>query len=165
MTREEKIEIIENTIIDYMYDDTIVSLYNDANLYGDEIMFMQDFDIVCSGLTPTEIVENLDADFDISDSYFRKGNYDCLESTDDIYEFISDYSMLAEYILESEEDYGCNKISELFEKWEANEEFDKLLDTLQDIEIDKFNAYVESLDDDDRIMFRIEEIIEREENN
>lgn len=124
MNKENKIEELKE-ILKNLTENEIVNIWNEyceSNYYYDDrIEFMDDFDCLFEGKTPTEILEQVDSSFCICDNYFKFGIYGA-ESFDNPDDYI-DYDDLANYILNNDEDFDNDEIQEFLD--ENNNEDDE----------------------------------------
>lgn len=118
MTKKEKIiEVLEN-----LYTEDAVGIWNnycdEINNPDDCIFAMEDFDLVFSDSTPTEIVNSI-GKFSMNDDYFTCGiygvesfynidDYDCWDPND-----------IANYIIRNDEDFGNDDIWEILNEEES----------------------------------------------
>ena len=96
------------------------------NLWDEKIGYMSDLDDACQDLTATEILENLDESFYLSDSFIYVDNVGIIYSYDDLATMIDDkigFDLIAKDIIEAG---SCNiaSIQEILDELEEEEEND-----------------------------------------
>ena len=125
---------INDTHEEYMYEklieilaemnDDIVPVWNEycdnIGYYDDRIEYMDSLDDLMCEKTATEILNDIDRDFDIRDDYFRFTIYG-MESFSDPYDVV-DVDDLADYIIKNEETLYSDELVEFFEEVEEQEE-------------------------------------------
>lgn len=128
-------DIHEENMREKLYDilnemnDNIVPVWNEycynTNYYDDIIEYMDCLDDLLCGRTATEILNEVDRNFNIADDYFCFTVYG-YESFNDPYEVV-DVGALADYILDNEETLGSDELVEFFEEVEEqNDRYEEL---------------------------------------
>lgn len=78
----------------------MINLYNDfiedMAYYDDRIYFMDEFDYLFDGMTPTEIIRSVDGDFNVHGEYFTHDGYRWISLFSDA--DLVDYIMADEFI-------------------------------------------------------------------
>lgn len=115
---EELKELLEN-----LTDSELVEVWNEYcdnnRCYDDKIEYMDDFDCLMEGNSPTKILESVAKDFSTYDDYFKFGIYGC-KSFGDPSDYIY-FDDLANYILDNDEDFDNNGIREFLDEQEDKE--------------------------------------------
>ena len=126
MTKLETLaEIIEN-----MPEWDLVDLHNsiadDMRDYDARIFYMDSFDDMMSGCTPTEIIDAIDdSDFSTSDDYFKDDCYYGLISFSDALDYI-DVDEIAQTIIDTNSDYGYGDIRDFLDEYIDFDEDDEI---------------------------------------
>lgn len=110
-------------ILDNLSDEELLNIHNAYDDYGDnEIFFMDMFDEMCDGMTPTDIAQRIFfGDFNPNHNYFKYNGYANFESGDFPRDWI-DISDIANYMYDNWESYNIDEVADLFYKWENEDE-------------------------------------------
>lgn len=123
MKKVNKNEIIK--ILENLSDSDIIHLSYEANPYGEAIYYMEEFDEICGGMTPSEIAsKTFYGDFNPYHDYFTFDGYANFKSDYNAIDLVYT-SDLADYIIdlyENGEKTDINEINEYFESLEEEEE-------------------------------------------
>ena len=120
MTKEDRIQ----AIIDTMDECEIVSMWNercDSYCCDDEHIYsMNEIDDIIGKMWASDFLDKFDRDFDLADDYFKDGlwNY---ESFNDIYDVVDDGELI-EYMIDEDEDFGDDRIREILDEEDEDEE-------------------------------------------
>ena len=117
--REEVLEMLRD-----MNDSDLVAVHNEycdkVRYYDDRIYDMYEINDLLYGRSPLEIITDA-RDVDANDSYIRYDGYGNLESTDYPQDWM-DLDKIADYIVETGEDFGNDDIRDLLDEIEAENE-------------------------------------------
>ena len=123
VTEERIEELVE--VLDNLSTDDLVNIHNEHYSADDEIFSMDMFDEMCNGMTPTDIAQRIFfGDFNPNHNYFKFDGYANFESTG----FPKDWIYireLAEYMIDNENDYYCDEVIELFDKWYEEDDIEE----------------------------------------
>jgi hypothetical protein len=124
-TIKELREMIEEAIYN-MSNDDLLYLYNEycdyTNCYEDRLYFMEDFNEVCAGMNPYDIVLSVQlGDFRTNDRYFLMNGYGNFKSFDDVAEVIVTDDIV-DYIVDNDASFGNDEIQSILEEFETKEE-------------------------------------------
>ncbi len=127
-TYDEKVEAIKNIIKD-MDDSDAVALHNkycyETNNYDDEIFEMEEFDEICEGMKPIDIVRSIAyGDFNPNHDYFHYNGYGNFESTDCPTDWIYPGD-IARVVVDRECAFESDEIQEEINSWSEEEEEDE----------------------------------------
>lgn len=115
-------------LLDNMAEYEIVDLHNevaDANRdYEAHIYHMDSFDEMMSGLSPSEIVNATQEDFDINDEWFIDGIYG-LESFYDAFDHI-DTDEVAQVILDDDDSFGNAEVQDFLDEYADYDDDDEI---------------------------------------
>lgn len=123
---KEMNEVLGN-IIDELYclkDDELMGLaqkHLNDNLWEEKVGYMSDLDEACQDLTASEILENIDENFCLSDSFIYIDNIGVIYSYDDLSIMVDDkigFDLIAKDIIEA----GCCDIASIQEILDEMEE-------------------------------------------
>lgn len=111
-------------VVDEMRGSDLVSLNNEycneTDYMDDYIEYMDMFDDIVGGYTPTEIAGLVaDTGFSVNDNYFKFTIYG-IESFDFPEDYI-DIDAIVDYICENDNDLGDSDIRDALDEWEENE--------------------------------------------
>ena len=113
----DEADLTDEEIIDLF--DSAVTEIGDSDDY---IYFMNDFDEVIRDsyhYSPSKIVSDIDADFDLNDEFFRVDEaHDEITSFSDLFDLNSPYNkdIIIDAIIESEDNFGFGSIQELLDQ-------------------------------------------------
>ena len=113
----DEADLTDEEIIDLF--DSAVTEIEDSDDY---IYFMNDFDEVIRDsyhYSPSKIVSDIDADFDLNDEFFRVDEaHDEITSFSDLFDLNSPYNkdIIIDAIIESEDNFGFGSIQELLDQ-------------------------------------------------
>lgn len=118
-------EMLEDVIYD-MSNDDLLYLYNEycdyTNCYEDRLYFMEDFNEVCEGMTPYDVVLSVQlGDFRTNDRYFLINGYGNFKSFDNVAEVIVTDDII-DYIIDNEVTFENDDIIAVFNDWEEDED-------------------------------------------
>jgi hypothetical protein len=122
MTKEERLQ----DIIDNTNDGIVLSWWNQrCDDYRDDERFiytMDDFNDCFYGMKPIQIAEAIENAYRFSscDEYWVNGIYG-IESFDDVYDVMDDDELI-EYIIDEDEDFGDDRIRDVLDAEEEEEE-------------------------------------------
>ena len=128
-------DIHEENMREKLYDilnemnDDIVPVWNEycdnSGYYDDRIEYMDSLDDLLFGRTATEILNEVDRDFNVRDDYFRFTIYG-MESFSDPYDVV-DVDDLADYIIKNEETLYSDELEDFWsEVEEQNDRYEEL---------------------------------------
>lgn len=124
MTREQAIEAVIDIIKEQygISDSKLLKMHNSLP-EANEIYEMGDFNDVIKdlGYSPLGLVESLDRDFDTTAELFFIDDYDgTIMSVDNLYNDYCpfDIDKIAEYIVDTGDDFGVSSLKELLEEYE-----------------------------------------------
>lgn len=115
MTKKDMIIELLNSYADY----EIIPVWNeyDSKIYGEsEIFDMSEIDDIFYGMSVSEFLDKLGANFSHYDEFFYFSIYG-IESTNDIYDVI-DIEELADYIIDNDDSLYDDNIAELLDSEE-----------------------------------------------
>ena len=122
MTKTEFAIKVNNTLWE-LEDDELVSVWNEYcnhNNYAEDYIYsMVKFDEHYRDSTPTEIVGDLDPNFDIDDDFFRCTQYGTVSfttATDNIDKY--ELGDLSNYIVDNLNALGCEELQEIIDEYE-----------------------------------------------
>ena len=118
----DKYTRIKNLIEDDLTDGDKISVWNEycsKNSYEDTIYNMSMIDELMQGLTPFEILKR-GSDIDIDDDYFWETIYGA--KSGDINDCPIEYSNLARYIVDNDDDLYNRDIRDLLDEMEGEED-------------------------------------------
>ena len=143
MEKEQKIKkVIE--LLENMDNSDIISIHNEYcdnnNYYDDRIYDMCEFDDLHSNMTPLDIINNIDRDFNANDDYFYFTIYGAKS-----FSYISDCDIIsiediANYIVDENESLYNDDLAELLEEFEEDEETEEDEEEQKKIKIPKHKA-------------------------
>lgn len=126
MTKTEFVSKVNDTLWE-LEDYELVSVWNEFcsrnNYAGDYIYGMEEFDEQHQGATPTEIVNEIDSDFDTGDDFFRYTLYGTVSfttATDNIDKY--ELGDLSTYIVDNLDGLGCETLQEIVDEYESEDE-------------------------------------------
>ena len=129
MTKTEFVTKINDTLWE-LEDWELVSVWNEYcnhnNCTEDYIYDMDEFDNYYRDSTPTEIVNDIDSDFDTSDDFFRCTQYGTVSfttATDNIDKY--ELGDLSNYIVGNLDALGCEALQEIIDEYEDEESEDE----------------------------------------
>mgnify|MGYP001861285896 CR=1 FL=1 len=118
MLREELMELIEGMDINEQYS-IFCEYCEESGYYDDRPESSIDFDELCCGMTPTEILEKYSdivyCDYFYYDGYGNPTEWDGIETNSSIEEVV-------DYIIENDEDLYNSDIRDLLDKYMEEEE-------------------------------------------
>lgn len=116
MKFDEKQQAVEDVLIN-LPDEELLEIYNTvAGEWCYELVYRMD-DLDESGLatlTSSELIELGSNGFDVYDNYFIDAGLDST-SSDNVYSLVDD-SLVAQYIIDNEDDFGNDDIREILDK-------------------------------------------------
>ena len=126
-TYDEKVEAIKNIIEDMDTSDA-VTLHNEwcyeTNNYDDEIIDMERFDEICSGMSPLDIAMKIFyGDFNPNHDYFRFNGCGNFESTDYPTDWIYPDD-IARDVVDRKKSFENDEIQEEVASWSEDKEND-----------------------------------------
>ena len=135
--RKEITEIIEEMRIDEQYY-LFCEYCEECNMYDDRPEMVSEIDDLLCGMKPSEIIEKY-GDLNTSWDYFNYNGYGNVQEWDGI-DYVSD---VVDAIIRREESFENDDIQEILDKYTNTEElyiekedFDKVVDTLEEKEIE-----------------------------
>ena len=126
MTKTEFAIKVNNTLWE-LKDNELVSVWNefcDRNSYTeDHIYSMDEFDEHYRDSTPSDIVNDIDPNFDTGDDFFRPTQYGTVSfttATDNIDKY--ELGDLSNYIVDNLDALGCEELQEIIDEYEDEED-------------------------------------------
>lgn len=117
ITKEKLLDIFNNLSESEQIE--VNNQFCEANRYYDDIIYpMSEFDMMECNSTPTEVLNSVDADFNINDDYFKSTVFGWSSADYPYDEGWFDENAIVNWLMGSENDCGIDELEEYFhDEW------------------------------------------------